>query len=277
MISSRVREIPADEEEIDMTLPSLSNWETTRDALHQITQIVGAVRVACADPLPNDLHYSVDVTAAGISSTRMRCGGELNFDFAALQLAFVRGGKTVFTLDAHGLSQTSLMQRLLAIFGDCGYSIDPSLKHITNETEFNVDRELAINYLQVLDAVFTALARFRGKLSGFLTPLVVWPHHFDLAFIWFPSDRTDEHSAPQIAFGFAPFSSGLDRPYVYAYAWSEPTGYVQVPLDAPAQAVSEGYTGLYASYDALHGCVDFNTTVETMLREYQRLVIPQLS
>ena len=113
--------------------------------------------------------------------------------------------------------------------------------------------------------MFTALAKFRAKLNGCMTPLVLWPHHFDLAFIWFANDSMDEHSDSHIAYGFAPFSPGLERPYFYAYAWSQTTGYLQLPLAAPAQALSEAFTGLYAPYDALRKVSPFDAAVETML------------
>ncbi len=254
-----------------MALATLINWESTRDAMHQIAQVVGAIRVACSDPLPNDMHFSLDVTATGISTTRMRCGGVLHFDFADLQLRFVRGDNTVFAFDVSDHSQMSLMRRLLTISGDCGYNINPSMKHITHDSAFEIEPAMAAEYLQTLNAVYGALARFRGKLSGFMTPIVLWPHHFDLAFIWFPSGGANEHSDPQIAFGFAPFSPGLDRPYIYAYAWSEPTGYIQVPLKVPAQAISEPYTGLYVAYDDLRDLDDFDTVVERALQCYQGL------
>ena len=47
---------------MNMAMPALANWEATRDALHQIALIMGALRVACSDPFPNDLHFSLDVT-----------------------------------------------------------------------------------------------------------------------------------------------------------------------------------------------------------------------
>ena len=256
-----------------MVLPSFASaadWEKTRDSLHQIAQVVGAIRAVCAEPLPNDLYFSLDLAAQGVSTKRMRCGGELRFEFDTLQLSFVRGCCKVFTLDTAGQSQLSLMRRLLAIFGDCGYGIQPSMKHISAEQKFEIDRGLAAAYFSALNGVYTALARFRAKLSGTMTPLVLWPHHFDLAFIWFPTAQADEHSAPQIAYGFSPFSPGLARPYIYAYAWSMPTGYLRLPLEAPARAVSEVYTGLYAAYDHLREREDFNGVVETMLLRYHQ-------
>ena len=260
-----------------MALPTLANWEATRDALHQIALVVGAVRVACIDPLPNDLQFSLDVTSTGLSTGRMRCGGFLDFDFAEGRLTFSRCESVVFTLDATGFSQQSLARRLLNLFGDCGYSIDPSMKHITHDSIFAIDPDIAADYMTTLDAIHTALARFRAKLGGWMSPLVLWPHHFDMAFIYFPTSGIDEHSDPQIAFGFAPFSPGLERPYIYAYAWSEPTGYAQVPLDAPAVAITEGYTGLYAAYDDLREQHDFNATIARMLLTFRELTIQQFA
>lgn len=258
-----------------MSLPALAEWDATRDALHQIAQVMGAIRVACSDPMPNDLHFSLDVTAQGISTAKMRCGA-LCFDFETLQFTFARGECCEFRLDAAGHSQKSLMRRLLADFGHSVYGIQPSMKHITGDAPFEIDQGQAIAYWEALDAVYTALARFRAKLSGFMTPLVLWPHHFDLGFIWFAAGA-DEHNDPQIAYGFAPASPGLERPYLYAYAWSKPTGYLELDLPPPAQAVSDGYTGLYAAYDALREEDQFDAVVEKMLLNYNRLATAKLS
>lgn len=259
-----------------MALPSLSNWERTRDALHQIALVVGAIRVACADPQPNDLHFSLDLTDSGFSTSTMRCGGALEFDLNMLQLRFSRCGASVFTLSAQGHSQVSLSQALIAIFQDSGYSISPSMKRITYDSALEIDAALSKDYLLALNRVYSALAGFRARLGGFMTPLVLWPHHFDMGFIWFPGSGSDEHADPHISFGFAPFSDGLDRPYLYAYAWSKTTGYVQAPLSAPAQAITTGYTGLYAPYDHLRGASHFDSVIVSMLQQFQRLTSVQL-
>ncbi len=97
-----------------------------------------------------------------------------------------------------------------------------------------------------------------------------------MGFIWFPGAGSDEHADPQIAYGFAPFSDGLGHPYIYAYAWSKSTGYVQAPLTAPAQAITAGYTGLYAAYDDLREASDFDAVIGSVLQQFQRLAAPQI-
>jgi len=253
-----------------MTLPALSNWETTRDALHQVSLIVGAIRVASSDALPNDLQFSVDVTDCGISTSELNIGGELRFDFSSFSLTYHRATGDGFTIDATSYNQKSLMQAVLDEFSILGIHIEPSMKHVTHETPFSVELSLSQDYAIVSDAMYTALARFRAKLSGGMSPIVIWPHHFDMAFMWFATENMDEHKAPHLAIGFAPFSDGINRPYFYAYAWSQATGYVQVELDPPAQAITSSYTGLYAEYDTLRTEDNINNVIEEMLLAYHR-------
>ncbi len=259
-----------------MPLPSLSNWSKTRDALHQAALVVGAIRVACADPLPNDRHFSLDLTEAGLSTGALRAVGALHLDFTELQIRFERGGKALFSLNLPGHSQVSLMRRALDLFADIGCHIEPSMKHILGESDFEINPGQAADYWQVLTAVYSALSSFRGTVRGCATPLVLWPHHFDLGFICFPRGGGSEQSDPQVAFGFAPFSPSLERPYVYVYAWSGPTGYVQAPLDSPAEAIAGAYTGLYAAYDRLRNLPDFETEILRMLQSYLRMAEAKL-
>ncbi len=253
-----------------MCMPALDNWNTTRDTLHQVALVLGAARVGVADPLPNDLHFSLDVTASGLSTSALSIGGELQFRIADMSVVYARNDVDVFALDFAGHTQQSLLRTVIAHLGALGMTIEPALKHIKFDIPLDFDPGLASDYWRVLDTVRAALARLRVKLCGYATPLVLWPHHFDLGFLLFPGDGQDEHSDPQLAFGFAPFSDGLDRPYVYAYGWSPEAGYLDIPLESPAQAVTDGYTGLYAAYDDLRARSDFSAVIEDMLLAYAR-------
>ena len=150
------------------------------------------------------------------------------------------------------------------------------MKYISHDSPIAIGGNLAVEYLAVLDATYTALARFRAKLCGHLSPIVLWPHHFDMAFLHFPGPGADERSDSHLAFGFAPFSDGFDRPYLYAYAWSPAAGYVDVPVKSPARANKEGYTGLYAAYDDLRTETDYGAAIESVLESYARKALRAL-
>jgi len=108
-----------------------------------------------------------------------------------------------------------------------------------------------------------------------MSPIVLWPHHFDMSFLWFVTSNTDEHSAPHFNFGFAPFSDDIERPYFYAYAWGDKTGYVEVPLDPPARPSGRAWAGLYAEYDTLRNEPAFSETVEEMFAQFHTRALKQ--
>ncbi|MCY4072583.1 MAG: DUF5996 family protein [Chloroflexi bacterium] len=257
-------------------LPSLENWESTRDGLHQVALVLSAIRVCCVEPQPNSLQYSLGVTPAGLTTARLNIGGELRFDMADLQLRYSRGEGKDFEIDVEGYDQKSLIDDVVGGFASLGIEISPSRTHIRHNQIFEIDLGLAADYMNVLDAAYAALARLRAGLGGCLSPLVLWAHHFDLGFLWFPGASMDEHKDPQLAFGFAPYSPGLDRPYFYAYGWSPDTGYLALPVSAPARAESDSYTGLYAGYDDLDKGDRFESQVERILRDYYSLAKGEL-
>lgn len=257
-------------------LPSLENWDSTRDGLHQVALALSAIRVCCVEPQPNSLQYSLGMTPAGLTTSRLNVGGELRFDVAALQLRYSRDDGKEFEIDVQGTDQKSLIDDVVGGFASLGIEISPPRTHIRQKRRFEIERSLAADYLTLLDAAYTALSRFRARLGGCLSPLVLWAHHFDLGFLWFPGASMDEHKDPQLAFGFAPCSPGLDRPYFYAYGWSPKAGYLELPVSTPARAETGSYTGLYAGYDDLDRGARFASQVERILLDYFSLAKAKL-
>ncbi len=255
---------------LTMPLPALHDWDDTRASLHQVALVLSAIRVAAGDKLPNDLQFSLRVTSSGFSTGELPTGASLSFECSALQLLCVRDWQKVFTLGLPGQTPQSLMRALKAGFRRRGITIEPSANHMDAELALNIDPQQANDYIRALNSLAAVLASVREKLGGSATPVVLWAHHFDLGFVWFPGGGSDERRDAQIACGFAPSSPGLPRPYIYAYAWSQPTGYLQLPLALPATAIAEGYTGLYAAYDDLRALEEPQRTIESLLLDYAR-------
>ncbi len=260
-----------------MRLPELNNWDETRDALHQVAQVMSAIRVAASEKLPNDLHVSLKTVSAGCTTGELDFGGALVFDCAMLQLRYIRDLQKVFLLALRGHSQQSLMHEALRQLRRCGVVIDPSMKNIIGDKDLAIDPWLAGQYVLAQTAMTGILARVRGKLGGRSTPPVLWPHHFDFGFLWFPGGGTDSRHDPHIAFGFASKSERLQRPYVYAYAWSSATGYLQLDLTAPAHATTTDYIGLYSAYDDLRQLDEPASVIATMLLDYAQIAAPLLA
>lgn len=257
-------------------LPSLENWDSTREGLHQVALVLSAIKVSCVEPQRNSLQYSLSVTPGGLSTSRLNVGGELRFDIAELQLNYSRDGRKDFEIDVGGCDQRSLIDDVVGGFASLGIEISPSRGHIRHSRRLEIEPGLAADYLTVLDTAYAALARLRARLSGWLSPLVLWAHHFDLAFLWFSGASMDEHRDPHLAFGFAPCSPGLARPYFYAYGWSATAGYLELPVSGPARAETGSYTGLYAGYDDLDRGDRFESQIEGILLDYYSLAKAEL-
>jgi hypothetical protein len=230
-----------------MTFPSLDKWEPTRNTLHLASKVLGVIRVASLEPMPNDLQYSVQIEPNGLSTGQLPIGKvTLDFVEGAVEVVPKGGAVSAFRLQEH--TQSSLTYAILESLRNAGHKIEINYEKVSDETPFSLDIAAARDYAEIVDRMFTSFARFRARLVGSMTPIVLWPHHFDLSFIWFLTNKTNEHKDPHINFGFAPFSDGIPQPYIYAYRWPMPDGLADIPLPKPAKWHTQGWTGAQVDY-----------------------------
>jgi hypothetical protein len=257
-----------------MRLPALAHWETTRDGLHQASQVLKQVRLLVADPLPHSLHYSLQVVPQGISTGVLPSGGELALDFQRSAVSYRRDGSAA-EIPLAGHSLASLAPAVSEMLRQAGIELSLPYEKLNEAALFQIDPALAADYAHVLYSVFTATARFRARLLGSLSPIVIWPHHFDLSFLWFATQEASEQ-APHMNFGFAPFSPGLERPYLYAYAWPIPSGLLDLKLPAPGYWHTTGWTGVVIPYDEIAKSSDPEGIIEDLQYTIFKKVSPLL-
>jgi hypothetical protein len=273
-----------------MTLPPLSNWDDTAHGLHKVALLLGVLRVLAYDPAPNYLELAMKIRPDGLSTDVLPGGGEVVLDFAQAALIYrpVSGSRQVISLVNKsqsevfaallaaaevsefksvlgGISGATLIERALnAARARAKYSLAKNEEY-SDEAPLRIDPRVSAEYGRALYTVFTAVARFRAHLSGHMTPVVVWPEHFDLSTLWFHPENTamDANNA-HMNFGFAPFSPGLERPYLYAYAYPYPNDYMVPPLPEGANWHTEGWTGVIVPYDAIAGQHEAEAFIEGM-------------
>ena len=231
-----------------MDLPRLhaeiSEWQSTRTSLHLAAEVVGKVRKAMIAPLPNALHLSLHIVPEGLTTARLKDDTTLVLDFKeALLKRLTPEGRISETWHLADYTQHSLATTLATAF-----AIDIAAE---GNQPLSVNTRIGEDYAIFLYRVYTAFARFRATLFGTMSPVVVWTHHFDLSFVWFTGNNPDEHNQAHINFGFAPFSDGVDLPYIYAYGWSPDGGYATIDPAFPVKFQTEGFTGAVIDYEAL--------------------------
>ena len=178
-----------------------------------------------------------------------------------------------FALAQH--SQTSLADAVEKSLTDLGHPTTLKRDKITGNAIFTMDADAAADYARVLFLLHETFLSFRESLPGEKSRLVVWPHGSDLSFLWFASEVTSEE-APHMAFGFSPYSAGLERPYLYTYAHPVPDGLTDLALPDQTSWHTAGWTGTITRYDALLAQPDPVNTIENLLRQLFTQVSPLL-
>jgi hypothetical protein len=282
------------------TLPTLAGWDGSSHSLHRAAQLLGTIRQLAFPRQPNYLELALRVEASGLSTDVLPSGGVVLLDFVRAAVVYTPARGERVTILPAGQSQESLLealliamdvrgeglvsrpddqwshtQELLMRLDRLGHPYHPERHGLTDTAPLSVDTGVAADYGQALYRVFTAIARFRARLAGPQTPVVVWPEHFDLSTLWFATnDRGNE--APAMNFGFAPFDASIERPYFYAYAYPMPEGFERLPLPTPARWHTDGWRGVFVAYDDLARADDPEALVEALCEQVYRLLAPTL-
>jgi hypothetical protein len=250
-------------------LPNLDGAQPTLRSLHTVARLLGAVRLLVYERQPNFLELGLRVGGNSLSTDRLPGGSEVFIALRSLKLMCHANGTTF--LDLEGRTQAQLLESVLGAiyfreleqiephvegesYTDAAFRavgrftnrIKPKRHELTEQTPLSFDPQAAADYAKALYAIFTGVARFRARLNGSMTPVVVWPEHFDLSFLWFWDQPDEQH--PHLNFGFAPYSYGINYPYLYAYAYPYPAGYDTPKLPEGARWNTEGWTGMVLPY-----------------------------
>ncbi len=209
-------------------LPQLNSTKRTLESLREAMQPLRSARFGGCAPLPNKIQYSVHSRSYGASTGELTFGGELQLDYVKAEIRYVKNDKMVFTVPLKGENQVSLADKVFDLFKEHKCDIEPDREKITETTTFDIDVQVAKNYAEAQHRISTALAKAQGHMNGYKTAVALWPHGFDLSFLWF-KDGHDEMKDPHMNFGFSP-GFGEDEPYLYFYAWPTPAEMLQKKL-----------------------------------------------
>ncbi|HEX2620293.1 MAG TPA: DUF5996 family protein [Phototrophicaceae bacterium] len=255
-----------------MSLPALAGWETTRDSLQVISQVLTGFRKAFTPSQPLAQHFSLYVTASGLSTGETNVG-EFTLNFANNTVEYRElGGKTVWLPLAKYVDTAGLVSDLVS---ETAGIDDPSQIKLPPTTPLNIIPALCAEYGVVLDRIYTAVSRFRTRLMGTMTPALVWSHHFDLSFLWFKGNELDDYK-PHINFGFSPASEGFPRPYLYIYAYPMPDNIMNQALPAPARWYDGAWKGVVIDYDDLLDLTNPDDKLEALLMAIYRIYAARL-
>lgn len=278
-----------------MQFPELHDWQATSRALHQASMLLGPIHNAVFAPRRNYLHLPMFIEPQGLVSQTLPQGGKIHINFRAATVDYQRAGGEMVSFPLADHTQGSLFAALLdalrpdelanffaevpgadlvvglmnQLHADPGRVEFLHLADVTHTDPLIVNPATAAAYAGVLDTVFTATARFRARLNGHMTPIVVWPEHFDLSTLWFhPGNAAMDDQQAHMNFGFTPYTPGqYDEPYLYAYVYPYPESFNPPRLPEPAFWHLEGWRGVVVKYDDLRRQADPQAFIEALWAE----------
>lgn len=245
-------------------LPSLSltDWNPTRDTLHQYARIIGKIRRRYMPRLKHWWHITLSVSARGLTTTPFPVAGqnlELTLDLSTHQLVIDSSDGSSIAIPLVGQSTAGLCRQISAMFTAIGIELEPDLlASFDAEDILPYDATAIGRFRQVINWVDAVFKTFKGELREETGPVQIFPHHMDVSMNWFSGrlvpgiDPADEESADeQMNFGFVTGDGSISDAYFYITAYPAPDNWTDLALPEGAYWHTEGWSGAILPYSAI--------------------------
>ena len=255
----------------------LSAWQDTCVTLHRWMQIVGKIRLALAPPVPHCWQVPLYVSARGLTTSPIPYRSlifQIDFDFIDQKLVIQtsQGAQQSFALSPRSVADfyREMMGHLHALGIDVSIWTVPV--EIEDRTPFErdvqprvYDPEHARRFWQILVQVDRVLKAFRCRFVGKVSPVHFFWGGFDMAVTRFSGRKAPPHpGVPNVArsvmldayshevssCGFWP-GAGLGMPSFYAYAYPEPKGFAEYPVQPREAYYDTTFREFLLPYDAV--------------------------
>ena len=221
-------------------LPPLQSSQLagTRDYLRDIALSFGSLQRAFLPQHPRLWQYGLEVTMRGFCTQAFVAnGGEQRVLADLVKLKVRLDGERWLLSDLDG---PLLFEKLQTWAG-----VDLEEPKFSGSAEFS--QEQAVAYAAALWWLDEQFRKLKDQITdGVTSPILLYPHHFDLAMSWFPYD--DDR---QLTIGWSTGDENIAEPYVYLTAYPEPAAFKRTELSAGAVWQSQGFSGALLLYAEL--------------------------
>jgi hypothetical protein len=244
----------------------LDQWQDTRDTLHLWTQVVGKVRLALAPAVNHWWHVPLYVDSVGLTTSLMPYRGlgvEVVFDVTSHRLVVrtTAGGHRRMALEPRSVADftAEFRSHLRELGVDVPISGTPvevaeAIPFDEDDQHASYDADAVHRFWTSLVSAHRVLSRFRGEFRGKASPVHFFWGGFDLATTRFSGRSapphpggvphcpdwvmTEAYSEEVSSCGYWP--GGAAEGVFYAYAYPEPPGYRQQPVEPAPAAFDAG-------------------------------------
>jgi hypothetical protein len=270
-----------------------ADWQDTCATLHLWTQIVGKIRLALAPPVNHWWHVPLYLTSRGLTTSPMPYGGQtfqIDFDFIdhVLRVATSDGRRESLALVPRSVADfhKEVMGRLRALGLDV--RIWPVPVEIADPIPFEQDQihasydPVQVNrFWRALAQIDQVFAAFRGRFIGKASPVHFFWGSFDHAVTRFSGRRAppppsnpaipdavnrEAYSHEVSSCGFWPGNGGFGQAAFYSYAYPQPQGFGEAPIQPSSAFYSKEIGEFILPYDAVRQAASARDTLLEFLQ-----------
>jgi uncharacterized protein DUF5996 len=216
----------------------------TRDTIQGLVQVIASIRTKLDVPQRHWSHAALQVVATGLTTGPLGLNNgsimqiTLNLAKHCILIQDNAGGE--WRADLQGRSSEALYTFIQQTVSKLDAGLDFDSLELSNSAGA-YDPVQAWKYLAVLTQVNTVLRQFKGTIRERTSPVQFWPHHFDLAMLWFSGrlvagqdPENEDYADEQMNFGFSTGDEGITEPYFYItmYPWQDAIRETALPQGA---------------------------------------------
>ena len=255
----------------------LESWQSTRDTLIVYAKVIGKIRRAMTPKQKHWWHVSLRIISVGVSTTPIPAGSktfQLILDLTIHRLIILTSHGERHEIPLQGQSASAFCTEVLDALAELDIEPEIDKDLFADESPGVYDETAVSTFWQALSQVDVALKTFKHGFRGESSPVQLWPHHFDLAVVWFsgrlvPGQDPDneEYADEQMNFGFSTGDEGIAEPYFYVTAYPTPETFAQQELPANAYWHNEGFTAAIFPYQSLVSAPDPHAALQDFLHQ----------
>lgn len=213
---------------------------TTRVFIQDIAKVLGKLQQLFLPADANAWHKGLEVTETGFATQDLGDGKHLLFD---LTTGHVTSDSTSW--DITKMSAQQFMDSVQKWAMDHGQA-KPMDKPEFLTTKPTYDQVQASTIAKFFYNAHLELLKLPEHLtSGVVSPLLLYPHHMDESFSWYPDRQTadDTTAETQYTYGFSCGDDYIAEPYYYVTRYPKTPEFLAITLPTPAYWHTAGFTG----------------------------------
>ena len=256
----------------------LAEWKDTYSTLHMWTQIVGKIRLALTPLVNHWWNVPLYVAPRGLSTSAIPYNDrffQITFDFISHLLLIETTDGSTKTIALRSRSVAEFYQEMMAALKSLGMRVTiwTTPVEVADRTAFEKDQkhstydpEYAQRVWRILAQTSRVLTEFRSRFIGKVSPVHFFWGAFDLAVTRFSGRTAPSHpgvpncglfvmveaySHEVSSCGFWPGGGLINEPAFYAYAYPEPQGFKEYPIQPPEAFYHTGISEFLLPYDVV--------------------------